>query len=298
MESSYKRKQYQSLILSILIHALLILLCIYLSLSLRKAPLFEEKVTPLKPATISMQTRGLPLPPMPVSQPPGSVSPPSRATAPQQRTVSQAPRIPKPVRSQAPRSEDSLPASIAESKEGVSVKSDVPEYVAQEKEQAKPSGGGITGEAFMGALRNSVRAEREQAYRGRSNGTGRDSSIPDHIQQRMDDWGIADYLEKIHRALNKAARLTRPVRVTMDYAINTVIDVHIIIDELGKIKSIPTKTSTGSEQIDRYIGEYINNFDLPPIPKRFNMKEFSFPMSIRVVLTRGSGYVQIYPARE
>lgn len=148
-----------------------------------------------------------------------------------------------------------------------------------------------------------MRAEQEatdQALSASGSGTGGSGGTSGgqaHVQERLKEWGQADYHGKVARALIKAAKIHKKyVRTPID--LNVKLYISLTLDKAGKVKNIDSIEKVGIDDIDQFIKEFFLVTDFPPIPNRFNVDEFSHRLTISLLLSEGGHSLQLRPMSE
>ena len=157
--------------------------------------------------------------------------------------------------------------------------------------EATSSGGSssISGATFMRAFHSSVQSYREELAEQKQ---ARNPHIPEHVQERIDEWNQFDHYRKVHRALIKATRIYSAF-VHTAIPINIRIPFTLVTDENGTLLTKIEGPFTGHEEIDHFLKEFLTKTEYPPLPKRFNKKEFQFNITIQITLSEGSHRLQL-----
>ena len=331
MEFRHSRFQARSLIISITGHAAILALCIQLSRSIGNAipqPSGEErKGMPAKvsvqeaapwhgtsPSEAASQTSNL----QSIADQPNKIPPsapkPSTVRKQQKRHTARPSNLPdvENAASALPNSHThARPSPAHEKSSGNSDSYSSGSYgntaVADARQneggpEGSSRGGKISGAAFMGAFRRSMyndkaaRSSSATSRGGSGSGTG-SGSMPEHVQDRLNEWQWSHYHEKVWKALVKACRIHRKyVRAPVD--MQTKINVTLILDKKGKVKNILDIEKVGIDDIDDFIREFFLAADFPEIPKRLPEEEVSKRITISLHMVEGGHYLQLVPMHE
>ncbi len=318
MQMTHSRQKYQSLVLSLLLHVLLLLFFFMLKMSQRLPFSDEAAEKRTTPAQVSFQTR--PTPPIPRAQP-LPIQPSTVQSAPKAQPVAPQAHAPQPQiapldtaapTAQEPAQDQPLSQSATEQEAGAgenakdeqeSSTTGFPEgYTSDVSPKTTTASGpydgrnagahpqgrrgksSISGSAFMNAFRQSIRAEREEIANTTS---GRS-----HVQQRLEDWAQAHYIEKINRAIRQAT-LFPTKYIHLDDDIEKTVILEIPIEKNGTLGKM-ADVITGIEAADEFIKSVLRAADLPPLPKRFAKERFIYKVSFGVSLKKGTNYGRIH----
>ena len=298
MYVSQSRQKYISLILSVLLHLLLLVLLLYLRS--QRGPLFTpeevlEKRT--SPAKISFQNqKAKPVRPAPIARP---------AAIPQPQSIQSAKAVDQ-NETQAP---IALPSATAQTtvQKGITQTAEQPQqadaahtgileepHANQGKNGTRASGSrsgarrsSISSAAFMNAFKQSVQTERQATVAGPS-GHGSQSGIPQHVQERLDEWLYMNYKERAAKAIAKASHFQSKY-IIPEKTFEKTIAIEIVIEKNGTLGPMPEKLS-GIPEVDEFLLRIFKSADFPPIPARFNKNRFMLPFPLHISLTRGGLY--------
>lgn len=309
MKSLSRRHTYRSLFISLILHSLLFFLCVYVSLHMPQE-LPEELGSPT-PARVSMQFRpqvagtpatgaggsnvkpaqAIPLPAQPAQAIPLPAQPAKRSAKQLQKVI---PTTVQPVSSERP-TEGLGQTEEPGQTEGSLSNPGMGTGRGRERSGSGSSAGSsrITGAAFMQAFQNSVHGYRQESAESKP----RNPNIPEHVQERIDEWDQFAHRQKVHRALVKATRIYSAY-VHTSVPIHTQIPFSLVTDENGTLLTKIEGPFTGHEEIDSFLKEFLTKAEYPPIPKRFNKKEFQFSVVIELTLSEGSHRLQLRAFRE
>ncbi len=310
MQMTHSRQKYQSLVLSLLLHVLLLLFFFMLKMT-QRLPFTEEAVEKrTTPAQVTFQTQPPPsLPqgqPLPI-QPRTAQSVPQTPSLAAQPPVAQALAAPEPTAQEPAQEQPNQsvtnqeagdnaadgPSSAMGFPEGYSSDASPHAAVATGPSDGQNAGAptrgrrgksSISGSAFMNAFRQSIRAEREEIANTTS---GRS-----HVEQRLEDWAQAHYIEKINRAIRQAT-LFPTKYIHLDDDIEKTVILEIPIEKNGTLGKM-ADVITGIEAADEFIKSVLRAADLPPLPKRFDKERFIYKVSFGVSLKKGTNYGRIH----
>lgn len=295
MKSLSRRHTYRSLIISLILHSLLFLLCVYLSVHVPQE--LPEGLGSRTPARVSMQVR-------PQTQVSGV------GTSSNTQPVQAAPLpVPLPAKRPAKPAQKVIPSMTSQSAPETSQRTEgPPQSVGTRGTLGSGSGEGragsgglstgttssggsstVSGATFMRAFHNSIQSYREELAEQKP---ARNSHIPEHVQERIDVWNQFDHYQKVHRALVKATRIYTAF-VHTAVPINIRIPFTLVTDEKGTLLTKIEGPFTGHVEIDHFLKEFLTKTEYPPIPKRFNKKEFQFNITIQLTLSEGSHRLQL-----
>ena len=276
MNKLASKKKYQSLFVSLLLHAILFF-CFYYALKKRddlftKSDPFKQPV----PARVSFQpapARSL------VTQPPAKVQP-------QQKVVPQT---------QLPKQAEDRQSVHAASSADTALREERTDSIAQSGFGADQAGGPggrpqskITGAAFGRALSQAMHAEQvSQQERRDSRGQGG----PAHVQERLEEWFEYHYKERIVKAINKAGRLYFKY-MHLDQPVEKKLVLEVPVQRNGTLGQMPASI-TGIEVVDSHIKGILKTTDFPPIPQRFNKDEYIFRTNLTISLKRGDNHYNV-----
>jgi hypothetical protein len=316
MESSYSSKRkYTSLFLAILLHWLLLVLLMRFTFKFYEGGSgIPQRGTP---ALVSFDSRpkGLPtaladtktvLPSVPLE--PEESEP--LALEPQELPLTHPqaePSLPlSPVAVSSPFSEATIPPSLIDSveQEQVSVTppaSSQPRKRGQRKKRQSTLPAGLTGASFVQAFQQAARAEAYETGTASTDGNAltnsRNSEVPNHVQERLDEWKEFHYRQKVSRALVRACHLSRKY-IHTENDIKEEIAISLIIGKDGSFSLVAPNPLTGIAEVDEYIAHFFSNVTLPSIPKHVQRKYFNIPVCIKLTLPKGGGYCQLEPVYE
>lgn len=288
MYISHTRQKYNSLLISLTVHGLIVLLCLFLLNRGRERsfllpePLLQEKAAKVMFAPLRQAGQNA----SPFQSAQKTASQPNIQPGKQKkRTITKKiqrnnsnPTSPTPsVASPVPEALES-PEKMGDAySQGPAV--DETAHGPGGRGNARPSGA-----AFMGAFRHSIETEKWEAAGGTPTSGG--GSVPAHIQERVGEWQAADYITKIRKAVAKALRLYKKY-VRTPIALNFEGRYTLLLDEKGKIKQLEHHEKTMVDDIDEAIDDFFNSIDFPPIPARLNMKEWPFRCTVKLKLPEG-----------
>lgn len=118
---------------------------------------------------------------------------------------------------------------------GISSKERARDNASTTASHVRPAGRRISGAQFMGAFRRSMMTEQATAHHasgshGTGGASGGGSSGSALVQERLQEWGRADYHAKVARALIKAANIHKKyVRSPID--LNVKLYITLVLDK-------------------------------------------------------------------
>lgn len=286
MKSLSRRHTYRSLCISLILHSLLFFLCVYVSLHMPQE--LPEELGSATPARVSMQFRpqaGAPA----AGGGNSSVQPVPLPAQPAKRPAKQ---LQKAITTAVQPASSEKPNEEPGQTEGTHANREMGTGPVTETSSSAGSSR-ITGAAFMQAFQNSVYKYRQENATPRSH----NSPIPEHVQERIDEWDQFAHRQKVHRALVKATRIYSTY-VHTSVPLHTRIPFSLVTDENGTLLTKIEGPFTGHEEIDAFLKEFLTKAEYPPIPKRFNKKEFQFSVVIELTLSEGSHRLQLRALRE
>ncbi len=309
MHSSSSYQKYTSLILSLLLHVLLFLLFFMIKMHRHLVLEEEPQAKRSNPTKISyvQQTPTAPTPITPQSSPATTglnplTQPNSQATkqevteqVDQQEAQEEAESF---SQSQAPAAmneagKDQGKAAEAQShsRNGISLGIGSSSIADTTEHKEAPSQGkkrrrrsSISGAAFMNAFKQSLRTEREEMAGGSSYSDSPSSAV----QERLEEWAEAHYIQSIYRALKKAARFSSKI-LNSQADIHRSVPLEIPIEKNGALGKL-ADVITGIEEADEHLKNILKQADFPPIPKRFNKDRFVLRTMLNVSLKKGVNY--------
>ncbi|MBA2307517.1 hypothetical protein H0W26_05270 [Candidatus Dependentiae bacterium] len=152
-----------------------------------------------------------------------------------------------------------------------------------------------TGAALMNAFKRSFYSEHAGEMQQQTAEQGASSGYA-HVTERLKEWDYSSYRGKISKALYKATRLHKKY-ISAPIAHHGKLSFNLVFNEEGSLRVDPLQPPTGIDELDTYITEFFLKIDQLPIPKRFNLKEFTERVTIQIKFFPG-GFLQLVPINE
>ena len=287
------RQKYTSLVVSVLLHALMLLLLILFKMQQEPVSLqtgdAEKSTTPARvsyqPFVPTKSPSITPRPALPVSSKPlQKQAEPSREKQEQQITTEESTE-------EAPAPEV-LQNNIVDAPTAVPTEGSYSPFAnTGRKRRRKPGSSSITGTDFMRALRQSIHRERaEQMIQDEAQSTiyGQPSKPEEIAKARLEEWGEFHYRQRIMKAVGHES-LIHAKYITPSQSVRQYITVEISIDKKGHLVKMTEKPS-GIQEVDEFLQTILKATDFPPIPARYNKDIYTYTFRIWMELNKDGFY--------
>jgi len=179
-----------------------------------------------------------------------------------------------------------------------SVHTNVPQtYTPSSTTQPATTRSAISPAAFFQAFKNSYYQEQSSLGNSQSvnspshsiNGNNSPYAQESLVNERLGELKISDYIQKIKKAFQEAARRTPGMYLNSGKELKTDLNVNLEIQNKGTVRIAKFQTS-GITEVDDYIKRFLRDIIVSPIPQRFKVSALPFATKILINIDKNTRF--------